>query len=170
MWLAVTPLCTPVVGRGSQNARVNASYVSEKERQCHDDMVWRLKVGQQWVWVYLLLEFQSEPDTWMAPRANIAEIDSINDILEANAMLEQTIERWFDEATMKGVNRGRQEGRQEGLTKAVALLIQMRFGAVPLWAQARLDDASEEQLIAWTGAILTIASLQDLFGSDGAVH
>ena len=282
--------------------RVNASYVSESERQRHDDMVWRLKVGQQWVWVYLLLEFQSEPDFWMAlrmmvyvgllsqhlvregelhegllppvvpivlyngatvwkaptdvadcygpslpglesyrpqllyhlvdearlklhpvqemrnlaealfrlersrtpadiaqvlralgavlqgadmqplrrtitvwvrmllrrkaPQANIAEIDGINDLLEANAMLEQTIERWFDEATMKGVNRG----RQEGLSKAVVLLIQMRFGAVPTWAQARLDDAREEQLIAWTGAILTASSLQDLFGSDGAVH
>ena len=46
--------------------RVNASYVSEKEHQRHDDMVWRLKVGQQWVWVYLLLEFQSEPDPWQS--------------------------------------------------------------------------------------------------------
>jgi len=48
--------------------RVNASYVSESERQRHDDMVWRLRVGEQWVWVYLLLEFQSEPDPWMALR------------------------------------------------------------------------------------------------------
>ncbi|MBK9346767.1 MAG: Rpn family recombination-promoting nuclease/putative transposase [Burkholderiales bacterium] len=39
-----------------------------KEHQRHDDMVWRLKVGQQWVWVYLLLEFQSKPDPWMALR------------------------------------------------------------------------------------------------------
>ena len=48
--------------------RVNASYVSESDRQRHDDMVWRLKVGEQWVWVYLLLEFQSEADAWMALR------------------------------------------------------------------------------------------------------
>jgi len=48
--------------------RVNGSYVSDKEQQRHDDMVWRLKVGRQWVWVYLLLEFQSEPDPWMALR------------------------------------------------------------------------------------------------------
>jgi len=45
--------------------RFNASYVSETERQRHDDMVWRLKVGTQWVWVYLLLEFQSEPGSWI---------------------------------------------------------------------------------------------------------
>lgn len=48
--------------------RVNASYVSESDRQRHDDMVWRLRVGPHWVWVYLLLEFQSQDDPWMAVR------------------------------------------------------------------------------------------------------
>lgn len=48
--------------------RVNASYVSDSEKQRYDDMVWRLKVGPHWVWVYLLLEFQSQPDEWMALR------------------------------------------------------------------------------------------------------
>jgi len=47
---------------------VNASYVSESDKHRHDDMVWRLKVGPRWVWVYLLLEFQSRPDPWMAVR------------------------------------------------------------------------------------------------------
>ena len=28
--------------------RVNASYISESDRQRHDDMVWRIKLGQQW--------------------------------------------------------------------------------------------------------------------------
>jgi len=35
---------------------------------------------------------------------------------------------------------------------------------VPPWAQARLDAADEAQLLAWTAAILTATSLQDLFG------
>ena len=48
--------------------RVNASYVDERERQRHDDMVWRLRVGQRWVWVYLLLEFQQTPESHMALR------------------------------------------------------------------------------------------------------
>src|SRR5450830_422416 len=48
--------------------RVNASYVSESDKQRHDDMVWRLQVGPHWVWVYLRLEFQSQPDEWMAVR------------------------------------------------------------------------------------------------------
>ena len=33
-----------------------------------DDMVWRVKVGPHWLWVYLPLEFQSEPDRWMSVR------------------------------------------------------------------------------------------------------
>jgi predicted transposase YdaD len=48
--------------------RVNSSYVSDSARQRHDDMVWRLKVGGNWLWVYLVLEFQREPDPWMALR------------------------------------------------------------------------------------------------------
>lgn len=127
------------------------------------------------IWVRMLLRRK-------APRANIDELNNITDLLEANAMLEQTIERWFIEATSKGMNKGLQEGRQKGLqeglqegrqkglAKAVALLIQMRFGAVPDWAQARLDDASEEQLTGWTAAILTAPTLQDMFGADGGTH
>ena len=81
-------------------------------------------------------------------------------------MLEQTIERWFEEATTKGMNKG----MQQGLAKAVALQLQLRFGPVPQWAQERLASASEEQLIAWTAAILTATSLQDLFGADSPLH
>jgi hypothetical protein len=59
---------------------------------------------------------------------------------------------------------------QQGFAKAVALQVQLRFGAIPAWAQERLASASEEQLIGWAGAILTATSLQDLFGSDGSTH
>jgi len=119
------------------------------------------------IWVRLLLSRK-------VPKANMAEIDTIHDLLEANAMLEQTIERWFEEATTKGMNKGMQQGMQrgmqQGLAKAVALQLQLRFGPVPQWAQERLASASEEQLIAWTAAILTATSLQDLFGADSPLH
>ena len=294
--------------------RANASYVSDKESQRHDDMVWQLKVGQQWVWVYLLLEFQSEPDKWMALRmmiymgllcqhlinqgelqdgllppivpivlyngtprwrasqevadcfatslpglalyrptlryhlvdearlqlhpltevrnlaealfsieqsrtvkntfdimrlldsvlgtpqmeplrrtigvwfklllrrkvsqANIQELDEIDDVLKESTMLEQTIERWFEDATMKGVRQGEQQGElrgelrgeQKGFAKLVALQLKLRFAPVPDWAQERLASASEEQLTEWAGTILTAQSLNDLFGVDGPVH
>ncbi|OED39886.1 hypothetical protein AB833_13455 [Chromatiales bacterium (ex Bugula neritina AB1)] len=34
--------------------------------QRHEDIVWRFKFGGNWVYLYLLLEFQSAPDRWMA--------------------------------------------------------------------------------------------------------
>ena len=48
--------------------RINASYVSENFKQRHDDVVWRVRLKDRWLWVYLVLEFQSEPDPWMALR------------------------------------------------------------------------------------------------------
>lgn len=51
--------------------RVNASYVSDAGEQRHDDMVWRLRIGGDWVYLYLLLEFQSRSDNWMALRMQV---------------------------------------------------------------------------------------------------
>lgn len=48
--------------------RINASYVADKGANRHDDMVWRVRMGDTWLWIYLLLEFQSKPDPWMAVR------------------------------------------------------------------------------------------------------
>jgi predicted transposase YdaD len=48
--------------------RVNGSYVSDTDKQRHDDMVWRVKVAGHWFWIYIALEFQSRPDRWMALR------------------------------------------------------------------------------------------------------
>ena len=119
------------------------------------------------IWVRLLLRRK-------APKANIEEIDSITDLLESDTMLEQTIERWFEEATTKGLQKGMQQGIQEGMNqgfaKAVALQLQMRFGPVPPWAQDRLSMANEEQLTQWLGVILTAKSMDELFATDGPVH
>jgi predicted transposase YdaD len=48
--------------------RVNASYVSERFSERHGDMVWRVRIAEQFVYVYLLLEFQSRAERWMALR------------------------------------------------------------------------------------------------------
>ena len=36
-----------------------------------DDITWRLRWGEDWLYVYLLLEFQSTIDAWMAVRIQI---------------------------------------------------------------------------------------------------
>lgn len=48
--------------------RVNGSYVSDDLREREDDIIWRVKLGGSWVYVYLLIEFQSTVDKYMAVR------------------------------------------------------------------------------------------------------
>ncbi|WP_245232528.1 Rpn family recombination-promoting nuclease/putative transposase [Thiorhodococcus minor] len=48
--------------------RCSGSYVTDDLRDRADDLVWRLRWGADWLYVYLLLEFQSTVDPWMAVR------------------------------------------------------------------------------------------------------
>lgn len=107
------------------------------------------------VWFKLLLRRK-------VPKANIQELDEIDDVLKESTMLEQTIERWFDDATHKG--------ELKGSARIVLLQLKLRFGPVPEWVQERLTSSSEDQLIQWAGAILTAQSIEDIFGADGPVH
>jgi hypothetical protein len=48
--------------------KMSGSYVSDDLRDREDDIIWRVRWGQGWLYVYLLLEFQSRVDWNMAVR------------------------------------------------------------------------------------------------------
>jgi hypothetical protein len=48
--------------------RVSSSYVSDDLREREDDLIWRVRWRTEWLYVYLLLEFQSTVDRFMAVR------------------------------------------------------------------------------------------------------
>lgn len=48
--------------------KVSGSYISDDLRSREDDVIWRVKYQQSWIYVYLLLEFQSTIDRYMAVR------------------------------------------------------------------------------------------------------
>lgn len=48
--------------------RVNGQYVTEDMRGREDDVVWRVRSGEDWVYLYLLIEFQSSDERFMALR------------------------------------------------------------------------------------------------------
>ena len=48
--------------------KLSAEYVSDELLKRHGDTVWRLRVGSRWVFLLVLVEFQSENDRWMALR------------------------------------------------------------------------------------------------------
>jgi len=49
--------------------RVSGDSVSDKLRARSNDLVWRMRRGSEWVHLYLLLEFQSTVERYMAARA-----------------------------------------------------------------------------------------------------
>jgi Putative transposase, YhgA-like len=48
--------------------KVSSSYIADDLRSREDDVIWRVRWGQDWLYVYLLLEFQSTVDRFMAVR------------------------------------------------------------------------------------------------------
>ena len=48
--------------------KVPGHYVTEDFQQRADDIVWRVKIGSEWLYLYLLIEFQSSVDKYMALR------------------------------------------------------------------------------------------------------
>ncbi|UZN49636.1 Rpn family recombination-promoting nuclease/putative transposase [Cupriavidus cauae] len=48
--------------------RISSNYVTDRLRQRASDMVWRIQAGGEWVYLYLLIEFQSTIDRHMAIR------------------------------------------------------------------------------------------------------
>ena len=48
--------------------KVNGSYVTDDLRSRCADLIWRVRWGEEWIYLYLLLEFQSTVDPYMAVR------------------------------------------------------------------------------------------------------
>jgi len=48
--------------------KVSGSYVSDDLRDREDDVIWKVRIGESWVYLYILLEFQSTVDRFMAVR------------------------------------------------------------------------------------------------------
>jgi len=48
--------------------KMPGSYITDDLRQRADDVVWRVKADGEWIYLYLLIEFQSSVDAWMAVR------------------------------------------------------------------------------------------------------
>lgn len=48
--------------------KVGGSYVTDDVRNREDDIIWRIRWGTQWIYLYILLEFQATIDHFMAVR------------------------------------------------------------------------------------------------------
>jgi len=172
--------------------RVNASYASEQGKARHEDVVWRAHIGGEWVYVYILLEFQA--------RAFSARIKQ-PDLASARASLE----RWFlltlrddmDEPNMgdeedsmmrtekkprlgelftpelihrmlqpheESLQEGIEQGMQQGELLALRdVLNDLLVGDVPAEAMPKIAGADSGQLRAWIKSLATGASPRQVF-------
>jgi len=48
--------------------KTNSSYVSDDLREREDDTIWRVRCRDEWIYVYILIEFQSTVDRFMSVR------------------------------------------------------------------------------------------------------
>jgi hypothetical protein len=67
--------------------KVPGSYITEDFRSRADDVVWRVKVGGKWVYLYVLIEFQSTVDKYMALRMMVYQGLLYQDLIKRGEML-----------------------------------------------------------------------------------
>ena len=67
--------------------KVPGSYITDDFKQREDDIVWRVKVGGEWVYLYLLMEFQSSVDKYMALRMMVYVGLLYQDLIKRGEML-----------------------------------------------------------------------------------
>ena len=69
--------------------KMPGSYVTDDMRHRADDVVWRVKVGGEWIYLYILIEFQSKVDPWMAVRMMSYVGLLYQDLIKAKQVLPQ---------------------------------------------------------------------------------
>ncbi|MFA7241728.1 MAG: Rpn family recombination-promoting nuclease/putative transposase [Sulfuricellaceae bacterium] len=67
--------------------KIPGSYITEDFRNREDDIVWRVKVGGEWIYLYLLIEFQSSVDKYMALRMMVYLGLLYQDLIKRNEIL-----------------------------------------------------------------------------------
>ena len=93
-------------------------------------------------------------------------------------MLAERVKQWTEEWKQQGKLEGKLEGRLEGklegklegrheeAAQLLRRLLTLRFGPLPEWAEARVNEATRERLETWTLRILDAPTLEAVFQND----
>jgi len=68
--------------------KTNSSYVSDDLREREDDTIWRVRCRDEWIYVYILIEFQSTVDRFMAVRLMTYIGLLYQDLIRTDALLD----------------------------------------------------------------------------------
>lgn len=93
--------------------------------------------------------------------------ESIHDLKGVVTMLAENIENMILASEKKAAQRGEQLGEQKGMKQGGAVVLTTaltrRFGSLPSWAVAKIENATTPQLIDYTSRLFDAATLEDLF-------
>ena len=78
--------------------------------------------------------------------------------------IEQGRQQGIEQGRQQGIEQGRQQGIQQGMQGVLLRLLRQRFGdVVNAQVEQRIATASREQVEAWTGRVLSAATLAEVF-------
>ena len=110
------------------------------------------------VWIKRLILPRFTPE---GQRAAIGELD---DLPEVHHMISERIESWKEQLQKQALLQGRQEGLQVGQAEGLLRLLARRFGALPAGLEARVREASVEQIEQWFDRAVDAAAVTEVFG------
>ena len=66
---------------------------------------------------------------------------------------------WYQYPAVRAAEKS---GEAKGLRKALVLVLEQRFGALPEWAQQKIEKASEETAMGWLAKVGEASKLTEL--------
>ncbi|HBP74766.1 MAG TPA: hypothetical protein DD757_02750 [Alcanivorax sp.] len=147
--------------------KMNGSYVSDDLRSRHNDAIWRVRWGQEWIYIYLRRDYvewlRRRLRRW-APTVNLPEI---HDLQETYNMVRDTVQEWKDQHHQTGLQQGLEQGMEQGSTNEARAILRRqlvrRFGDVPAEVDARLGRATRTELEGWIDRPYEVDTLEDVF-------
>jgi len=118
-------------------------------------------------------------------RLPAVSIPQLSELQEVKTMLAETVQKWYDEATakglMEGMAKGLTEGMAKGLTEGVAKglaegkaemlisLLESKFGKLTDAQRIYLYRLDSEALLQYSSKLWTAQTLEEIIGKEGII-
>ncbi|WP_089726633.1 DUF4351 domain-containing protein [Candidatus Thiosymbion oneisti] len=80
----------------------------------------------------------------------------------AERFREEGIQQGMQQGLQQGMQQGVQQGKHQGEALVLERLLRLKFGTLPDEVQQRIDQASEQTLLAWSERVLTANRLDEV--------
>lgn len=86
-----------------------------------------------------------------------------DEVSQINAATEEGIAKGIVIGKEEGIIEGVAKGKTEGKIEQTLHLLNLKFGELPEWVEAKLNSATEQQLDQWTVNFLHAETLEQVF-------